>query len=838
MAADGYLNFDTKIDTDGFEGGIKSIDSSVAKLTGGMKKLAGVVTAAFSAAAIIKFGKDSLEAAADVKAAASQMSQTFGEFEGEASAAISRVADNADILDTRLNGVATSIYAFAKTSGMDSKTALSMMEDALTVAADSAAYYDRSLEDVSHTLQSFLKGNYENDAALGLSATETTRNAKAMELYGKKFADLSESQKQLALLDMVKDANRLSGAMGQAAREADGWANVTGNLREAWRQLLGVVGQPILKLAVPVVQQMTAALTRMTETANAAWQALSRVFGWQDTQADAINAAVAAQDDLTAAVQATEDAQEGTLASFDDIEILASSAAESMQQTGAGGTVEAMPESTVESIANVIDTTQIDLFETRIREFLTWIDETMVPTLREAFKLPEDAFAMPEEGIVIPEDAVKVPTIRLTFSDIKNDLARLSEPISRWAQNDVPALLSSVGRAFKTVLGGVLETFSMVFDTIWRSVLMPFATTFSATILPIFTQLGTYVVSLFTSVFTVVKTIFTAIWQDGVKPALDIIMKIWSDAWEVIQQKWDQYGAPIFEQLQTVVRNVGEFLEKTWNNLLKPIWDSFMETVQRLWDNHLKPLWDNIVDFFAILIENGAIIINDFIAPVVSALVDWLYPGFVAAFDYILGYTEIFIAGIADSINGIITIFKGVVEFITGVFTNDWEKVWNGIVKIFKGIWDTLAGIIKIPINAVIDIINRAIEGIVTGLNSVISALNRISVTIPDWVPGLGGKHFGINIPSVKAYRIPMLATGAVIPPNREFLAVLGDQKQGTNIETPLATMIEAFKAALSEGGYGGDTTVILQVNEREFGRAVVKYGGQEEHRIGVKITA
>ena len=156
MAADGYLNFDTRIDTDGFEGDLKAIDSSVSKLTGGMKKLAGTVAAAFSAAAIIKFGKDSLEAAADVKAAASQMSQTFGEFENEASAAISRVADNADILDTRLNGVATSIYAFAKTSGMDSKSALAMMEDALTVAADSAAYYDRSLEDVSHTLQSFL----------------------------------------------------------------------------------------------------------------------------------------------------------------------------------------------------------------------------------------------------------------------------------------------------------------------------------------------------------------------------------------------------------------------------------------------------------------------------------------------------------------------------------------------------------------------------------------------------------------------------------------------------------------------------------------------------------
>lgn len=838
MAADGYLNFDTRIDTDGFEGDLKAIDSSVSKLTGGMKKLAGTVSAAFSAAAIIKFGKDSLEAAADVKAAASQMSQTFGEFENEASAAITRVADNADILDTRLNGVATSIYAFAKTSGMDSKSALAMMEDALFVAADSAAYYDRSLEDVSHTLQSFLKGNYENDAALGLSATETTRNAKAMEMYGKKFADLSESQKQLALLEMVKDANRLSGAMGQAAREADGWANVTGNLREAWRQLLGVVGQPILKLAVPVVQQMTSAFTRMTETANAAWQALSRVFGWQDAQAGAIQSAVKAQDDMTAAVEATEEAQEGSLASFDDIEILASDAAEAVKETGGGASAEALPAASVESVANAIDTSQIDLFEARIREFLAWIDETLVPKLREAFKLPEDALKLPEGSIDIIEDAVNVPPIRLTFTDIKNDLAKIGESISAWASNDLPDFLEAFSTAFSTVLSGVLDIFHIVFSTIWTSVLVPFADTFTTKILPVLTQFGTHVLTLFTSIFTIAKKIFTAVWQEGVKPALDMIMKIWDEAWEVIQQKWNQYGEPIFAQLQTAVQNVGDFLMKTWNNLIKPMWESFMDTVNRLWAEHLKPLWENLLDFVGVLVENAGIIFNQFVMPIVNAVADWLYPKIVFAFNSILAVAETLVGGLADILSGIITIFKGIIEFITGVFTSDWKKAWNGVKTIFKGIWDTFAGIIKTPINAAIVIINRAIEGIVKGINSVISALNRISVTIPDWVPGLGGKHFGINIPSVKAYQIPMLATGAVIPPNREFLAVLGDQKQGTNIETPLATMIEAFKTALSEGGYGGDTTVILQLDGREFGRAVVKYGGQEEHRIGVKVTA
>ena len=96
-----------------------------------------------------------------------------------------------------------------------------MMERSLTVAADSAAYYDRSLDETTESLQSFLKGNFENDAALGLSCTETTRNAAANKLFGKSYMELSEAQKQLTLLQMVEDANKLSGAMGQAARESD-----------------------------------------------------------------------------------------------------------------------------------------------------------------------------------------------------------------------------------------------------------------------------------------------------------------------------------------------------------------------------------------------------------------------------------------------------------------------------------------------------------------------------------------------------------------------------------------------------------------------------------------
>lgn len=209
------------------------------------------------ASAVKDMAGEFIDSAASVKAEASQFSQTFGEFGGEASAAIGKVAKSSGILDARLNTLGAQIYAFAKSSGGDAAESMALMETALQATADSAAYYDRSLEDTAESLQSFLKGNYANDAALGLSATETTRNAAAMDLFGKKFNDLSEIQKQQTLLQMVVDSQKLSGAMGQAAREADGWENVQGNLNEAWRQFQAKVGAPFLEQLVPVIQQIT-----------------------------------------------------------------------------------------------------------------------------------------------------------------------------------------------------------------------------------------------------------------------------------------------------------------------------------------------------------------------------------------------------------------------------------------------------------------------------------------------------------------------------------------------------------------------------------------------------
>lgn len=191
---------------------------------------------------------------------------------------------------------------------------------------------------------------------------------------------------------------------------------------------------------------------------------------------------------------------------------------------------------------------------------------------------------------------------------------------------------------------------------------------------------------------------------------------------------------------------------------------------------------------------------------------------------------------------------------ITGFLGKTWEglkstasSVFSGIGDVAKGAWDGISksvsslcqiiqsnfpkafnaavSIIKKPINGIISLINGLINGVVTGINYVLSAFNHLRISVPSWVPGIGGKKLGFNFGMLTAPQIPYLATGAVIPPNAPFMAVLGDQKHGTNIEAPLSVIEDAVERALSKHqntGGNGNYTFIGQINRRVLFEEVI----------------
>lgn len=133
-----------------------------------------------------------------------------------------------------------------------------------------------------------------------------------------------------------------------------------------------------------------------------------------------------------------------------------------------------------------------------------------------------------------------------------------------------------------------------------------------------------------------------------------------------------------------------------------------------------------------------------FLMPIIQTVITVLLHIGQVVVPAVLAAIGVFAEGISSAINGVKTIFEGVINFITGVFSGNWRMAWEGVKSIFVGIFNTLGALFKTPINAVIALINKAIAGI-----------NSLGITIPDWVPLLGGKSFSINIPE-----IPMLAQG------------------------------------------------------------------------------
>jgi hypothetical protein len=173
---------------------------------------------------------------------------------------------------------------------------------------------------------------------------------------------------------------------------------------------------------------------------------------------------------------------------------------------------------------------------------------------------------------------------------------------------------------------------------------------------------------------------------------------------------------------------------------------------------------------------------------------------------------------ITTIINAIKTGISGALNAIQSGFITTFNNIRTNVTNILTGLKNNIKGII----NTILAFIERLANGVVRGINTVIDSLNGLQIGVPDWVTTLTGiTSFGFAIPRLSEISIPRLAQGAVIPPNKEFMAILGDQKHGTNIETPLETMIQAFETALDSRGGGNNQPIVLQLNGRDIAQVV-----------------
>lgn len=167
-----------------------------------------------------------------------------------------------------------------------------------------------------------------------------------------------------------------------------------------------------------------------------------------------------------------------------------------------------------------------------------------------------------------------------------------------------------------------------------------------------------------------------------------------------------------------------------------------------------------------------------------------------------------------------------------------WNDAWTAVSDFVSDIWDGITNTIKTAINGIIGLVNGMISAIVGGVNGVIGVLNGFGFDVPGWAQDkLGVERVGFNIDPITAPQIPYLAQGAVIPANHEFLAVLGDQTSGTNVEAPLATIQQALAEVMEAYTGQQDITIRFAGDLAQLARVLKPYIDKEENRRGVKLV-
>lgn len=820
--ADGCLNFDTNINSEGFEKGLKSLSDMVGDIKPKLKSLAMALTAAFSVKKLVDFGRQSIETASDLAEVQNVVDTAFGESKQKMEDFADTAVKTYGISKLTAKQTGSNFMAMAAGMGLANDSASDMAMALTGLSADMASFYNVEQDVASTALKSIFTGETETLKQFGIVMTDANLQAYALSKgITKSTADMSQAEKVQLRYNYVMSQTAL--AQGDFAKTSDGWANQTRILSEQWKEFGATIGTVLMNVLLPAVKAINSLLSQLIALAQGAARALSEAFGFElsnsaDKAQSIVKSTSQAADnysDIADNAQQAQEAQEGSLASFDQMNKLNDES--KSDSTGVSGAGEIMQPS---GISVEVDTGKA---EKKLSDFFTSVRtqfENLADYLDKNFK---PIFADIWSGFE-RESIELVQILGGVFSDIKS----LSEPLKAYFINDFTPHMQTAFSTLGKIGIGLFDSFNKVFSDIWNVAVFPILQNFLTVGLPLITDFGTQVWNTLGVLFDNIKEIFDTLWNGVAQPVLNALKTLWCDTWQSISDFWNEWGQPIFDGINEGITTTKNVFLNLWETVLKPVFDKLMDVADSVWTEHLKPLLDEFLDFVGTLITSVLSIYNKAIAPVVNWLVSILGPIVSSVLGKIIKIVGNVISNIIDAVKNIISALKGVVLFITGVFTGDWKKAWQGVKKIFKGVWDALVDIAKTPINLIIGLINGLTGAVEDALNWIIDGINELSFTTPDWLPGdLGGQTFGFDLSQIDIPEIPKLAQGSVIPPNSEFLAVLGDQKRGTNIEAPLDTITQAvLQALVSYGGAGGNqkisVTIPLTLNGRTITQIVI----------------
>lgn len=342
--------------------------------------------------------------------------------------------------------------------------------------------------------------------------------------------------------------------------------------------------------------------------------------------------------------------------------------------------------------------------------------------------------------------------------------------------------------------------------------------------------------------------------------------QIWSKIFEV----YEKYVSPSFERFKEGLTEIVGKLIDAYNTYIAPVLQNLADKFSSVFRDHVVPAIQTGIEFVGKIMECISTFWNEVLAPLVSWLIDKLAPVISEIIDTAGTLFADLWTVITDVFSGIMETLGGFVDFLTGLFSGDMTKALKGIQGIFTGIWNTIKSLvsgiftgmcnfltntievaksvfsnvlssiknifiriftsiknticgifegmwngIKFVINSILSGVESLANGVVRGINMVVGALNNLSFDVPDWIPGIGGKTFGFNIPTLSEINIPRLAQGGYVKANTPQLAMIGDNRHHGEIVAPENKLFEITRKAAELAN--GNNERLYEYLERMF---------------------
>lgn len=796
--SDGAVYIETLLDTKGFMKGMNTVEDRVANLTGTIKKLGGIIAATFTVQKLVQFGKEAIELGSDLQEVQNVVDVTFTTMSEQVNEFARNAATAAGLSETMAKRYVGTFGAMSKAFGFAESEAFSMSTALTQLAGDVASFYNISQDEAYTKLKSVFTGETETLKDLGVVMTQNALDSYALAKGMKKTTSQMSEQEKVALrYSFVLD--QLSAAQGDFARTSDSWANQTRILSLNFDSFKANIGQALINIFTPflkVINQIVAKMAQLSSYFVAFSEMLvgKSTSGGGGSPGAVLEDMASGYDDVADSAQKAEKAQNKYLSGLDEIRTFSSKDAD----VGTGE---------IASLGN-IDLGNIENQNAELDKTNELI-ENIVKRAKELANLFKDGFI---SGL--GDTSGRLGIIKSSLESIKNSLSDIFDDEVKQSFNDmidqfvysfgqIAGSIGSIGLSIgANLIGGLarylqsdkgrIKQFLIDMFDIAGDIALKVGEWSEAVAYVIEVIAGEAGQKITSHIFGIFGEIFMGIGELAGRLLLDVttlITQPFIDSKEEIKTALEDLlvgFSEVTEFFKELVTDVVDFAKKIYDEIISPIFDNATSRITEFIQQHLTPLISQIGEFFGSVGEALLLFWDNVLKPVINWIIENILPVIIPIVDTIVNAVEISFGYIADLFSGFLQILTGVIDTITGVFTGNWKKAWEGIKDIFKGIINSISSTIEYFVNHAINLIN----GLTGGINKITGI-----VGIPE-------------IPKIPEVNIPKLATGAVIPPNAPFLAMLGDQRHGNNIEAPEDLIRKIVREETGGGNISGNVTI------------------------------